>query len=98
MPTTTSDDSTDLVLHTPIPTWTERCETHPAHTGVVTHAMIQARMQEEIDDLRTAFKATAKALLSTLITERERNVTRTPAEQTALEHSIAQCVAIILTV
>lgn len=36
-----------------IPTWNERCESHPGHqTGTVTHAMIVQRMQEEIDDLR----------------------------------------------
>lgn len=36
----------------PIPTWRERCETHPDHNGIVTRAMIEARMVEEIDDLR----------------------------------------------
>jgi len=35
-----------------IRTWAERCEEHPDHEGIVTHAMIQQRMQEEIDDLR----------------------------------------------
>ena len=36
-----------------IPTWTDRCEVHPDHqSGMVTNAMIQMRMQEEIDDLR----------------------------------------------
>jgi hypothetical protein len=39
----------------PIPTWRERCQTHPEHQGViVTSQMISARMQEEIDDLRAA--------------------------------------------
>ena len=34
-------------------TWQERCEKHPDHQqGMVTHAMITQRMQEEIDDLR----------------------------------------------
>lgn len=37
-----------------IPTWQERCEKHPDHNGIVTHQMIRDRMQEEIDDLRTA--------------------------------------------
>ena len=38
-----------------IKTWEERCVEHPDHqTGMVTHAMIQMRMQEEIDDLRAA--------------------------------------------
>jgi hypothetical protein len=36
-----------------IPTWQERCEIHPNHQdGMASHAMIQARMQEEIDELR----------------------------------------------
>lgn len=38
-------------------TWQERCEKHPDHqSGIVTNAMIQARMQEEIDELRTALR------------------------------------------
>ena len=38
-----------------IKTWNRRCEEHPDHqTGMVSHSMIQARMQEEIDDLRAA--------------------------------------------
>ena len=36
-----------------IKTWEQRCEEHQDHqTGMVSHAMIQARMQEEIDELR----------------------------------------------
>jgi hypothetical protein len=35
-----------------IKTWAERCEEHPDHNGIVTNRMIQARMQEEADDLR----------------------------------------------
>lgn len=35
-----------------IKTWAERCEEHPDHNGIVTNRMLQARMQEEIDDLR----------------------------------------------
>lgn len=36
-----------------ISTWADRCEVHPDHqSGMVTNAMIQMRMQEEIDDLR----------------------------------------------
>lgn len=36
-----------------IKTWQDRCEEHPDHqSGMVTHGMIKARMQEEIDDLR----------------------------------------------
>ena len=36
-----------------IKTWNERCEDHPDHNGIVTHEMIKARMQEEIDELRS---------------------------------------------
>jgi hypothetical protein len=37
-----------------IKTWVERCDEHPDHqSGMVSNGMIQARMQEEIDDLRT---------------------------------------------
>ena len=39
---------------TRIKTWAERCEEHPDNAGVVTSATIQARMQEEIDELRAA--------------------------------------------
>jgi len=37
-------------------TWGERCEKHPDHNGVVTTRMIQDRMQEEIDELRSALR------------------------------------------
>ena len=38
-----------------IKTWNERCQEHPDHqTGMVSHTMIQARMQEEIDAFRAA--------------------------------------------
>jgi polyhydroxyalkanoate synthesis regulator protein len=38
-----------------IKTWEERCVEHPDHqSGMVSYAMIQARMQEEIDELRAA--------------------------------------------
>ncbi len=40
---------------TKIPTWRERCNRHPDHqSGMVTSTMIQARMNEEIADLRAA--------------------------------------------
>ena len=39
-----------------IKTWNERCEDHPDHNGIVTERMIQARMQEEIDELRSAIE------------------------------------------
>jgi hypothetical protein len=41
-----------------IKTWQQRCEEHPDHNGIVTNRMIQARMQEEIDDLRAAIEQT----------------------------------------
>lgn len=38
-----------------IKTWIHRCQEHPDHqTGMVSHTMIQARMQEEIHELRAA--------------------------------------------
>lgn len=39
-----------------IKTWQQRCEEHPDHNGIVSEGMIQARMQEEIDELRAALK------------------------------------------
>lgn len=40
---------------TRVKTWSERCKEHPDHaSGMVTESMIQARMQEEIDELRAA--------------------------------------------
>ena len=40
-----------------IKTWSERCEEHPDHqTGMISERMIQARMQEEIDELRQALE------------------------------------------
>ena len=36
-----------------IKTWQQRCEEHPDHEGIVSDEMIQARMQEEIDELRS---------------------------------------------
>lgn len=36
-----------------IKTWVERCDEHPDHqSGMISTGMIQARMQEEIDELR----------------------------------------------
>ena len=41
----------------PIKTWHQRCEEHPDHqNGMVTHAMVMARMQEEINELRHALE------------------------------------------
>jgi hypothetical protein len=38
-----------------IKTWNERCEEHPDHQErIISERMIQARMQEEIDELRQA--------------------------------------------
>ncbi len=40
-----------------IKTWSERCEEHPDHQWrIITERMIQARMQEEIDELRQALE------------------------------------------
>lgn len=39
-----------------IKTWQQRCEEHPDHDGIVSEGMIQARMQEEIDELRAALE------------------------------------------
>ena len=39
-----------------IKTWRQRCEEHPDHNGIVNEGMIQARMQEEIDELRAALE------------------------------------------
>lgn len=39
-----------------IKTWQQRCEEHPDHDGIVSEGMIQARMQEEIDELRAAIE------------------------------------------
>ena len=39
-----------------IKTWRQRCEEHPDHDGIVSDGMIQARMQEEIDELRAAIE------------------------------------------
>ena len=39
-----------------IKTWRQRCEEHPDHNGIVSDGMIQARMQEEIDELRAALE------------------------------------------
>lgn len=50
-----------------IKTWNERCEEHPDHqTGMVSHSMIQMRMQEEIDELRAAL-AQPEPVISTEI-------------------------------
>jgi len=35
--------------------WNERCHKNEDHNGIVTNAMIQARMQEEIDELRCVY-------------------------------------------
>ena len=40
-----------------IKTWNERCEEHPDHQErIISERMIQARMQEEIDELRQALE------------------------------------------
>ena len=50
-----SDMSLRTMKH--IKTWSERCEEHPDHQErIITERMIQARMQEEIDELRQALE------------------------------------------
>jgi hypothetical protein len=40
-----------------IKTWHDRCEEHPDHQErIISERMIQARMQEEIDELRQALE------------------------------------------
>jgi hypothetical protein len=51
--------NTRLKLRKVIPTWVERCD---IHTGIVNDSMIQARMQEEIDDLRRALEVALQKL------------------------------------
>ena len=44
-----------------IKTWSERCEEHPDHQErIISERMIQARMQEEIDELRRALETEQK--------------------------------------
>ena len=48
-----------------IKTWNERCDEHPDHqSGMVSNGMIQARMQEEIDDLRAENERLGASILS----------------------------------
>lgn len=48
----------ELGLGRTIETWQERCRQHPDHQqGMVTNQMLRDRMQEEIDDLRSALEA-----------------------------------------
>lgn len=42
-----------------IPTWVERCD---IHEGMVSNSTIQARMQDEIDDLRLALDVARQKL------------------------------------
>ena len=66
-------------MMTKIPTWDERCEMHPDHqSGMVTHAMIQMRMQEEIDDLRDEIERLREALRR--IADGPRDINKTYAE------------------
>jgi hypothetical protein len=51
--------SREAVKH--IKTWHERCEEHPDHQErIISERMIQARMQEEIDELRQALETEQK--------------------------------------
>jgi peptidoglycan/xylan/chitin deacetylase (PgdA/CDA1 family) len=49
------------VLIDAVPTWVDRAEQHPDHNGIVTHDMINARMQEEIDALREMIRERGEA-------------------------------------
>lgn len=57
-----------------IKTWQQRCEEHPDHEGIVSYGMVQARMQEEIDDLREALEE-VEELREALKAELERTFT-----------------------
>jgi hypothetical protein len=54
-----------------IKTWQQRCEEHPDHNGIVTHRMIQQRMQEEIDELRAAIEQAEKPMAKIEQAERD---------------------------
>ena len=56
-----------------IKTWRQRCEEHPDHNGIVSEGMIQARMQEEIDELRAALE--------------QAQPERQPVQESALTHN-----------
>ena len=56
-----------------IKTWVERCNEHPDHqSGMVSNGMIQARMQEEIDDLRAKIELQNQTI-DKLVKEIEEN-------------------------
>jgi len=73
-----------------IPNWQARCESHPAHSGIVTHEMIKARMQEEIDDLRSGMQE-AIAALEAIESERSAMKHATP-KQTTMAQDIANMI------
>ena len=56
-----------------IKTWVERCAEHPDHqSGMVSNGMIQARMQEEIDELRAKIELQNQTI-DRLVREIEEN-------------------------
>ena len=59
-----------------IPTWRERCEAHPDHAGIVTGDMLRARMQEEIDDLRSALEQRSRRKQAQRIADLDAEVDR----------------------
>jgi hypothetical protein len=60
-----------------IKTWQQRCEEHPDHEGIVTEQMIRDRMQEEIDELRSALQRSWEEWLS-LYSERGASTPKKP--------------------
>ena len=74
-----------------IKTWNERCDEHPDHqSGMVSNGMIQARMQEEIDDLRAEnerLRAANKQLvegIDTITRRKQEEIERQRAENDRL--------------
>ena len=58
-----------------IKTWVERCDEHPDHqSGMVSNGMIQARMQEEIDDLREEIEGLRAQLEERYVSMRVRQL------------------------
>lgn len=46
----------------------QRCEEHPAHqTGMISERMIQARLSEEIDELRAYIEQRTKVVFPTML-------------------------------
>ena len=79
-----------------IPTWRDRCEMHPDHaSGIVSNQMIEARMQEEIDELRAALSTLGPSLQNMQTTQEGRrpieSAPRNGSEFIALTSNRAGC-------